>query len=87
MNKKTFRIIYIDFTNETGVGLSRDPGAKVCAEIHRLEKFHLAIIQAIPPDLLSADGVVLPDWIQPLSVLGIYPSAIFLDQIEIGAGK
>ena len=87
MNRKTFRIIYIDFTNETGVGLSRDPGAKVCAEIHRLEPYHLKIIQAIPAELLTADGLVLPDWSQPLSVVGIYPTAIFLNRIETGGSK
>ena len=85
MNRKTFRIICIDFTNQTGVGLSRDPGAKVCAEIHRLETYHLDIIRAIPADLLTADGVTLPDWPQPLSVIGIRPAAIFLT--GLGGGK
>ncbi len=78
MNRKTFRIICIDFTNQTGVGLSRNPGAKVCAEIHRLENYHLNIIRARPAELLGADGIVLPDWPQPLSVVGVYPAAIFL---------
>ena len=78
MNRKTFRIICIDFTNQTGVGLSRNPGAKVCAEIHRLENYHLNITRSIPAELLTAEGVDLPDWPQPLAVVGIRPAAIFL---------
>ena len=76
---KTFRLTGVDFTNNTATGLSRNPGAKVCAEIHQLTTEQLDNIKvAQDAGLYSAAGIILPgDWPQPLAVLGIKPTAIF----------
>lgn len=77
---KTFRLTGVDFTNYTATGLSRNPGAKVCAEIHQLTSDQLGVIRAAQ-DIGIGDkgGITLPDgWEHPLAVLGINPSAIFI---------
>ncbi|MCH7882620.1 MAG: hypothetical protein IIB69_13845 [Proteobacteria bacterium] len=75
---KTFRLTGVDFTNNTATGLSRNPGAKVCAEIHRITSDQLRIITAAQ-GVIADGGVVLPEgWEQPLDVLGIKPAAIFI---------
>jgi len=72
MKNRTFRLLTVSYDTATGIGLSRHPGARVCAKIHQLDQERLRFVIALhkfAEKTSDGDIVLSDDWFKHLEGL------------------